>query len=143
MITLALIDFRKQILPDQLTLPLLWLGLMVNWHHEFTDPTGAILGAATGYLSLWSIFWLFKLMTGKDGMGYGDFKLNAALGAWLGWEAIPLIVFLSSTLGAVIGCCGIIFAARARNAPLAFGPYLCIAGWAAMLWGDRITAYVL
>jgi leader peptidase (prepilin peptidase)/N-methyltransferase len=142
LIVLTLIDQRHQLLPDQITLPLLWLGLLVNLSGLFASPADGIIGAALGYLSLWSVFWLFKLITGREGMGYGDFKLSAALGAWLGWQMLPMVILLASLLGLVVGCYGIIFAGRDREAPLAFGPYLCIAGWIAMLWGDSISLYL-
>lgn len=142
LIVLTLIDYREQLLPDQITLPLLWLGLLVNLSGLFTTPEDGIIGAALGYLCLWSVYWLFKLITGREGMGYGDFKLNAALGAWLGWQMVPVVILLASLLGMVVGCYGIFFAGRDRDAPLAFGPYLCIAGWIAMLWGDSISLYL-
>lgn len=142
LIVLTLIDQRHQLLPDQITLPLLWLGLLVNLSGLFASPADGIIGAALGYLSLWSVFWLFKLITGREGMGYGDFKLSAALGAWLGWQMLPMVILLASLLGLVVGCYGIIFAGRDRETPLAFGPYLCIAGWIAMLWGDSISLYL-
>jgi leader peptidase (prepilin peptidase)/N-methyltransferase len=143
LIVLTVIDYRNHLLPDQITLPLLWLGLLVNLQGLFASTDAAIIGAAVGYLSLWSVYWLFKLTTGKEGMGYGDFKLTAALGAWLGWQMVPVVIFLASAVGAVIGCCAIIFAGRDRDTPLAFGPYLCISGWIAMLWGDSILQQYL
>ncbi len=135
------IDFRTQLLPDSLTLPLLWLGLLLNTQGAFASPTDAVIGAAAGYLSLWSVFWLFKLITGKEGMGYGDFKLLAALGAWMGWQALLGIILLSSVVGAVIG--GVILAVtgRDRNVPIPFGPFLAAAGWLMLILGDRLAAW--
>jgi leader peptidase (prepilin peptidase)/N-methyltransferase len=135
LIALAVIDMREQILPDQITLPLLWLGLILSLFGQWVDPFDAIIGAAVGYLSLWSVMQLFKLITGKEGMGYGDFKLNAAIGAWLGWQMVPIVILLSSFLGAVIGLFAIVFLGHDRRSPFAFGPYLCLAGWVAMQWG--------
>jgi leader peptidase (prepilin peptidase)/N-methyltransferase len=143
LITLTMIDFDHQLLPDDITLPLLWLGLLFNIGGTYTSLQDAVLGAMAGYLLLWSVYWLFKLVTGKEGMGYGDFKLLAALGAWLGWQALPLIVLLSSLVGAVIGI-GLIFLRRqGRETPMPFGPYLAIAGWIALLWGDDIMSRYL
>ncbi len=139
LIALTVIDIDHQLLPDNLTLPLLWLGLLVNLSGMFAELDDAVIGAAAGYLVLWSVFWLFKAITGKEGMGYGDFKLLAALGAWMGWQALPLIVILSSLVGAVIGIAGILIMGRDKNIPIPFGPYLAIAGWIAFLWGDKIT----
>jgi leader peptidase (prepilin peptidase)/N-methyltransferase len=139
LIALTMIDIDTQLLPDSLTLPLLWLGLIANSSGLYTDLSSAFWGAVAGYLSLWSVYWLFKLVTGKEGMGYGDFKLLAALGAWMGWQALPLIILLSSLVGAVIGLAGILILGRDKNIPIPFGPYLAIAGWIAFLWGDTIT----
>jgi leader peptidase (prepilin peptidase) / N-methyltransferase len=140
MLALALIDFDTQLLPDSLTLPLLWAGLLVNIWGVFAPLQEAVIGAAAGYLSLWTVYWVFKLVTGKEGMGYGDFKLLAAIGAWLGWQALPLVILLSSLAGAVIGI-GLIAAARmGRSVPMPFGPYLVIAGVIALVWGDGIIA---
>jgi len=139
LIALTIIDVDHQLLPDSITLPLLWLGILLNTQGIFTDLTSSVWGAIAGYLSLWSVFWLFKLLTGKEGMGYGDFKLLAALGAWMGWQALPLIIILSSVVGAVIGIAGIIIMGRDKNVPIPFGPYLAIAGWIALLWGDQLT----
>ena len=138
LVALTFIDADTQLLPDSITLPLLWLGLIVNLNHGFTDINSAVLGAIFGYLSLWSIYWLFKLITKKEGMGYGDFKLLAALGAWLGWQKLLLIILLSSVVGAVVGIVLIILARLGRNVPLPFGPYLAMAGFIALLWGDGI-----
>ena len=143
LIALTMIDVDTFLLPDDLTLPLLWLGLIVNSFGVFTDLPSALWGAIVGYSSLWSVFWIFKLVTGKDGMGYGDFKLLAALGAWMGWQFIPLIVILSSFVGAVIGIAGILILGRDKNIPIPFGPYLAIAGWISFLWGDQLINYYL
>ena len=143
LIALSIIDFDHQLLPDTITLPLLWLGLLVNLYGLFVPLEDAVIGAVAGYLSLWTIFQLFRLLTGKEGMGYGDFKLLAVLGAWLGWQYILLIVLLSSVVGAVIGITLIVARGRDRSIPIPFGPYLAIAGWIAMLWGREITATYL
>src|SRR5690606_10463414 len=126
LLTLTGIDFKTQLLPDILTYPLLWLGLLANTQGIFTDLQSAVIGAAAGYLSLWSVYWLFKLLTGKEGMGHGDFKLLAALGAWLGWQMLPLIIILSSFVGALIGITLMITRGRDKQLPMAFGPYLAI-----------------
>lgn len=139
LIALAAIDFDTQFLPDSITLPLLWLGLLFNLFGTFTDLPSAVIGAMAGYLSLWSIFWLFKLATGKEGMGYGDFKLLAALGAWLGWSMLPTIILLSSLVGAIVGVSLIVLARHGRNVPIPFGPYLAAAGCIALLWGTQLT----
>lgn len=141
LICLTVIDFDHKLLPDQITLPLMWLGLLVNMQGTFVGLNDAIIGAVAGYLSLWSIYWIFKLLTGKEGMGYGDFKLLAALCAWMGWQALPLIVLLSSLVGSVIGIGLIVIKGRDRNIPIPFGPYLAIAGWIAFFWGDAIIRY--
>lgn len=141
LISLTMIDIDTYLLPDHLTLSLLWLGLLINSVGIYTDLFSAIWGAAAGYLCLWSIFWLFKWLTGKEGMGYGDFKLLAALGAWMGWQFLPLIILLSSFVGAVIGIAGILILGRDKNIPIPFGPYLAIAGWIAFLWGDALIHY--
>ena len=143
LLAMSLIDADHQLLPDALVLPLLWLGLIVNHFSLFASPEDALWGAIAGYLSLWSVYWLFKLVTGKEGMGYGDFKLLAMLGAWGGWQILPLTILLSSLVGAVLG----VIMLRLRNAetstPLPFGPYLAIAGWIALLWGEQITSSYL
>lgn len=138
LIALVFIDYDEQILPDDICLPLLWLGLLASLSHIFVTPNQAIIGAVAGYLSLWSVFWLFKLTTGKEGMGYGDFKLLAALGAWLGWEKLPMIILLSSLMGALIGIGLMVFKGHGRNQPIPFGPYLALAGWVSLIWGDKI-----
>ena len=127
-------------MPDSITLPLIWLGLIVNYFGGFTTLESALWGAVFGYLSLWSVFWLFKLATGRDGMGYGDFKLLSAIGAWLGWQLLPLIILLSSLVGAVIGISLIIFKRQDKNKPIPFGPYLATASWFALIWGEQLNA---
>jgi leader peptidase (prepilin peptidase) / N-methyltransferase len=139
LLALTFIDFDTQLLPDDLTLPLVWAGLAVNAGGLFVPLRDAVIGAMAGYLSLWLIFWLFKLIRGKEGMGYGDFKLLAALGAWLGWQALPMIVLLSSVVGAFIGISLVVMKGRDHNVPLAFGPYLAIAGGAALFIGPMLS----
>jgi leader peptidase (prepilin peptidase)/N-methyltransferase len=139
MVALTCIDFDTQLLPDDITLPLLWAGLLVNLSGTFTSLTSAVAGAAAGYLALWSVYWLFKLATGKEGMGYGDFKLLAAIGAWLGWQLLPLVILLSSLVGAVVGIALIVLARHGRNVPIPFGPYLAAAGVIALFWGNQIN----
>ena len=137
LVALANIDLETQLLPDSITLPLLWVGILLNVFGVFTDLQSAVLGAVFGYLSLWSVFHLFKFITGKEGMGYGDFKLLAALGAWLGWQSLFIIVILSSLIGAVAG--GIYLAIKKQKSrPIPFGPFLAAAGWVALLWGDKL-----
>jgi len=135
---LTVIDFDTQLLPDDLTLPLLWAGLVANLFELFVPLQTAVIGAAAGYLSLWLVYWIFRLVRGKEGMGYGDFKLLAALGAWLGWSMLPIIVLLSSVVGAAIGLSLIVFRGRDHNVPLAFGPYLAIAGAIALFFGQQL-----
>ncbi|MEM7364155.1 MAG: A24 family peptidase [Pseudomonadota bacterium] len=142
LIAASMIDFDTMYLWDEFTLPLLWLGLIANYYSAFVSLEDAVIGAMVGYLSLWSVFHVFKLLTGKEGFGYGDFKLLAALGAWMGWQAIPLIIILSSFVGAVVGG-GLIMFGRDRSKPIPFGPYLAIAGIIALLWGDAITGAYL
>lgn len=139
----AVIDFHTKLLPDNLTLPLLWLGLVVSLATWSITPEQAIVGAALGYLSLWSVYQLFKLVTGKEGMGYGDFKLLAALGAWCGWEQLPIIILLSSLAGAVLGIAWLKLGGKHKDTAMPFGPYLAIAGWLTYLWGTEITASYL
>lgn len=143
LVTMSMIDIDHQILPDTMTLSLLWLGLLLNIDHTFVDLQSAVIGAVAGYLSLWSVFWIFKLVTGKDGMGFGDFKLLAALGAWFGWQFLPMIILLSSLVGAVVGIAGIMILGRDKNIPIPFGPYLAAAGWISAMWGDDIMKWYL
>jgi leader peptidase (prepilin peptidase)/N-methyltransferase len=146
LVALTVIDLDHQILPDVVTLPLMWLGLLLSlaWQPGPAlsipvDPWSAIIGAVAGYLSLWLVYWAFKLLTGKEGMGYGDFKLLAALGAWMGWQMLPLIILLSAFTGAVVGIVLIALRGRDRNIPIPFGPYLAAAGWIALMWGPQIV----
>lgn len=139
LLALSLIDADHGLLPDVLVLPVLWLGLIVNACGIFVPLSHALWGAVAGYLSLWTVYWLFKLVTGKEGMGYGDFKLLAAIGAWLGWQTLPLTILLSSLVGATIGIGLIVFARHGRNVPIPFGPYLAAAGVIALFWGEAIT----
>ncbi|MBK1691301.1 prepilin peptidase [Ectothiorhodospira mobilis] len=143
LLALAVIDLRTTLLPDALTLPVLWLGLLVNLGVVFTDPTSSLLGAVLGYLSLWGVYQAFRLLTGKEGMGYGDFKLFALLGAWLGWQMLPLIILLASLVGALVGIALIVVRGRDRELPIPFGPYLAAAGWIALLWGEPLVAAYL
>lgn len=143
MIALTFIDFDTQLLPDSITLPLLWAGLLLNLNGTFTDLRSAVIGAAAGYLSLWSVYWAFKLATGKEGMGYGDFKLLAAIGAWLGWKMLPLAILASSMVGAVVGIALIVLARHGRNIPIPFGPYLAAAALIALFWGKPLTEHYL
>jgi leader peptidase (prepilin peptidase)/N-methyltransferase len=148
LVALSMIDFDHQLLPDQITLPLVWIGLLISiWAMPGTslapDMRSSIIGGVAGYMSLWSTYWVFKLLTGKEGMGYGDFKLLAAFGTWLGWQPLLLIVLLSAFAGAVVGVGLIVLRGRDRNIPIPYGPYLAIAGWIAMLWGsDLIQGYL-
>ncbi|EPC4027501.1 prepilin peptidase [Aeromonas salmonicida] len=143
LVALTFIDLDKMLLPDQLTLPLLWGGLLFNLLGGFVSLGDAVIGAMAGYLVLWSLYWAFKLLTGKEGMGYGDFKLLAALGAWLGWQALPIVLLLSSLVGAIFGIGLILLRNHHQSKPIPFGPYLAIAGWIALLWGDSITRWYL
>jgi leader peptidase (prepilin peptidase) / N-methyltransferase len=139
LIALTFIDFDTQLLPDSITLPLLWLGLLLNLSATFADLHSAAIGAVAGYLALWGVYWLFKLATGKEGMGYGDFKLLAAIGAWLGWQMLPLVILFSSLVGAVVGIALIVAARHGRNVPIPFGPYLAGGGLIALFWGQTLT----
>jgi leader peptidase (prepilin peptidase)/N-methyltransferase len=146
LVAVSLIDIDHQIIPDSIVIPLLWVGLVMSLFHPlagaetlFIAPREAIVGALAGYLSLWSVYQLFKLITGKEGMGYGDFKLLAALGAWLGWQALPTIILLSAVVGAIIGIALIVFRGRDRQLPIPFGPYLAAAGWITMLYGEALS----
>jgi leader peptidase (prepilin peptidase) / N-methyltransferase len=143
LITLTFIDFDTQLLPDDITLPLLWLGLMFNLTTGFTDLKSAVIGAATGYLILWSVYWLFKIVTKKEGMGYGDFKLLAAIGAWFGWQIIPAVILLSSVLGAVIGIALILLKGKTGNTAIPFGPFLALGGIAALFFGQQLASFYL
>lgn len=143
LLAMSMIDVDHQLLPDSLVLPLLWLGLIVNYYGLFASLPDAVWGAVAGYLSLWSVYWLFKLVTGKEGMGYGDFKLLAMLGAWGGWQVLPLTILLSSVVGAVLGTIMLRLQKADSGTTIPFGPYLAIAGWVALLWGDQITAAYL
>ena len=154
LIALSGIDFDTKLLPDVLTLPLLWAGLLLSLLHGkailhwgdttlFVSPAHSVAGAVIGYLVLWSVYWIFKLVTGKEGMGYGDFKLLAALGAWLGYLQLPLIIIASALVGAVSGIAMIAIMGRDRQLPIPFGPFLAAAGWIAMMWGDQLSQYYL
>lgn len=144
LIALSFIDVDHQLLPDTITLPFLWIGLalslvIIDGDVLFVSSHDAIIGALAGYLSLWSVYMLFKLLTGREGMGHGDFKLLAMFGAWLGWQALPVIILMSSLMGAVLGICMIVIRGRDRNLPIPFGPYLALAGWITLLWGEDIS----
>jgi len=143
LIALSGIDIDHQLLPDSMTLPVLWLGLFLSVFEIFTDPVSSIIGAIAGYLSLWSIYHLFKLLTGKEGMGYGDFKLLALFGAWFGWQYLMIIVLLSSLVGAIIGISMVVILGRDKNIPIPFGPYLALAGWIVLVWGEPINQLYL
>jgi len=150
LVPVAMIDADTQLIPDSIVLPLMWVGLAMSLFAPVTGaetlfiaPEDAIVGAMAGYLSLWSIYWLFKLITGKEGMGYGDFKLLAALGAWLGWQQLPLIILMSAMVGAIVGIALMVFRKHERSVPIPFGPYLAAAGWITMLWGDTIKTNYL
>ena len=150
LVTITVIDIDHQLIPDSMSLPLLWMGILLSlWHPLagadvlFIEPRIAIIGAAAGYLSLWSVYHLFRLLTGKEGMGYGDFKLLAALGAWLGWQVLPLIILLSAVVGATVGIALILLKQHDKDIPIPFGPYLAAAGWIAMMWGEQIVSAYL
>jgi len=143
LVALTVIDLDHQLLPDQITLPFLWLGLLLNAFGVYTDPVSAILGAAAGYLSLWAVYQVFRRLTGKEGMGYGDFKLLALFGAWLGWQMLPQVILLSALVGAIVGISLILLRRHGRDVPIPFGPYLAAAGWVALLWGEQINAAYL
>ena len=143
LIALTFIDADTTLLPDDITLPLLWLGLLINVAGTFTTLQAAVIGAVAGYLALWSVYWAFKLITGKEGMGYGDFKLLAALGAWLGWQMLPLVILLSALVGTIVGVAGIVLQGREKGAKLPFGPYLAAAGLIAIIWGVPLNAWYL
>ncbi len=143
LICLTMIDFDHMLLPDQITLPLLWLGLLINLNGAIVPIEDAVIGAAAGYMSLFSVFWLFKLLTGKEGMGYGDFKLVALFGAWFGWQLIPLLILMSSAVGAIVGIALMVFKNHQREQAIPFGPYIAIAGWICLLWGQSIWQWYL
>lgn len=143
LIALTVIDLHHQLLPDTIVLPLLWLGLLVSPLLLFSDPVSSICGAAAGYLSLWSVYWGFKLLTGKEGMGYGDFKLLAAIGAWLGWQQLPVTILISSATGAAIGIVLTLVGRHQRGSPIPFGPFLAAGGWCALMWGTDLNALYL
>ncbi len=143
LIALTFIDFDTQLLPDDITLPLLWLGLLFNLNGGFTDLKSAVLGAIFGYLILWSVYWLFKLVTGKEGMGYGDFKLLGAIGAWFGWQLLPAVILLSSVVGAVIGIGMIMFKGKTGGTAIPFGPFLALGGIAALFFGRQLASFYL
>ena len=143
LVALTFIDLDTQLLPDDITLPLIWVGLLFNIGHAFTDLQSAVIGAVAGYLALWSVYWAFRLVTGQEGMGYGDFKLYAALGAWLGWQKLPVVILLSSVVGAVVGITLIVLRRQGRQTPIPFGPYLAAAGLIALLSGDRLIRLYL
>lgn len=142
-IALSMIDIDTQLLPDSITLPLLWLGLLINMQGVFAPLDTAVIGTVAGYLSLWSVYWMFKFATGKEGMGFGDFKLLAAIGAWLGWKFLPQVILVSSLVGAIVGITLIIARRHNRGTPIPFGPYLAAAGLIAMLWGTHINTIYL
>jgi len=143
LIALTFIDIDRQLLPDDITLPLLWAGLLLNVFSVFAPLASAVIGAAAGYTSLWAVYQVFKIITGKEGMGYGDFKLFAVFGAWLGWQNLPLVILLASFLGAIIGITFMLFSGHDRRVPIPFGPFLCVAGWIALMWGDTLTRFYL
>ena len=143
LIALTFIDFDTQLLPDDITLPLLWSGLLFSLNGGFTDLKSAVIGVMAGYLALWSVYWLFKLVTGKEGMGYGDFKLLAAIGAWFGWQLLPAVILLSSVVGSVVGIAMIVLARHGRSVPIPFGPYLALGGIAALFWGPQLAQLYL
>jgi len=143
LISLTLIDFDHMLLPDQITLPLLWLGLLININGSFVTLDNAVIGAMVGYGSLFSVFWLFKFFTGKEGMGFGDFKLFALFGAWIGWQLLPVLILMASVVGAIVGISMIIFKGHQREQAIPFGPYLAVAGWITILWGENIWAWYL
>lgn len=143
LIALSVIDLDHQLLPDDITLPLIWAGLLLSLYHVFSTPQDSIIGGAAGYLSLWLVYQAFRLFTGKEGMGFGDFKLFALFGTWLGWKCLPLVILLSSFVGAIVGLSMILFRGRDRNLPIPFGPYIAAAGWLYMLFGDSVMGFYL
>lgn len=143
LIALTMIDVDHMLLPDQIVLPLLWIGLLVNINGTFVSLDQAVIGAAVGYMSLFSVFWLFKLLTGKEGMGHGDFKLLALFGAWMGWQLLPILILMASVVGASVGISLMIFKNHQREQAIPFGPYLAVAGWITLLYGDAIWSWYL
>ena len=143
LVCLTLIDFDHMLLPDQIVMPLLWLGLLVNINGMFVPLNDAVVGAAVGYMSLFSVFWVFKLLTGKEGMGHGDFKLFALFGAWVGWQLLPILILMASVVGAIIGISLMLFKNHTREQAIPFGPYLAIAGWITLLWGEGIWSWYI
>lgn len=143
LVSLTMIDFDHMLLPDQITLPLLWIGLLININGTFTTLNDAVIGAAVAYMSLYSVFWLFKLVTGKEGMGFGDFKLFAVFGAWLGWQLLPLLILMASVVGAIVGIALMLFKNLQKDQGIPFGPYIAIAGWITMLWGEGMWSWYL
>ncbi len=143
LVSLTLIDLDHMLLPDQITLPLLWLGLLININGTFVPLTDAVIGTAVGYMSLFSVYWLFKLFTGKEGMGFGDFKLLAVFGAWTGWQLLPILILLASVVGAIVGIALIVFKGHQREQAIPFGPYLAISGWITLLWGKGMWSWYL
>ena len=143
LVCLTLIDFDHMLLPDQIVMPLLWLGLLININGLFIPLSDAVMGAAVGYMSLFSVFWLFKLLTGKEGMGHGDFKLFALFGAWAGWQLLPILILMASVVGAIVGISLILFKNHQREQAIPFGPYLAVAGWVTLLWGNSIWSWYL
>ena len=143
LVALSVIDYHEQLLPDSITLPFLWFGIALSLLTVFTDLKSSVVGAMAGYLALWSVYHLFRILTGKEGMGFGDFKLLAMLGAWLGWQYLPAIVIVSSLVGAIIGLVLITLRGRDRNIPIPFGPFLALAGWITLLWGEQINRFYL
>lgn len=143
LIALSFIDFDHQILPDSITQPFLWLGLTLNLFNTYTSTQASLVGAMAGYLLLWSVYHAFRLITGKEGMGFGDFKLMGMLGAWLGWQLLPMVVLLSSLVGAIVGLALVATQGRDKNLPIPFGPYIACAGWIALLWGNELMAWYL
>lgn len=143
LVCLIMIDFDHMLLPDQITLPILWLGLLININGSIVSLEESVIGAVAGYLSLFSVFWLFKLLTGKEGMGHGDFKLVAVFGAWFGWQLLPLLILMSSAVGAIVGIALMIFKNHQREQAIPFGPYIAVAGWVCLLWGNNIWQWYL
>lgn len=143
LIALSVIDLDHQLLPDDITLPLVWAGLLLSLYHVFATPQDSIIGGAAGYLSLWLVYHVFRLITGKEGMGFGDFKLFSLFGTWLGWQCLPLVILLSSLVGAIVGLSMILFRGRDRNLPIPFGPYIAAAGWLYLLFGDSVMGFYL